>query len=261
MYITLFGILIPLYGLMIVTGVCIGAAAGIYLVKKNHLSTDDFILGAAYTAIGGFVGAKLLYLWVSRDLIQWGRIFEFEYFRLLMTGGFVFYGGLAGGLTGLWLSGRIHRISVKDYLYVCIPLLPFIHGFGRIGCGLVGCCYGIPYNGPMAIQYTESAAAPLNVPLFPVQYLEAGINILLAILLFFRVRKTGVDVRNLLLYLITYSALRFALEFLRFDKHERGVYGGISTSQWISAAVLLVSAVLFVYDKRNQKILQEGKEA
>ncbi|MBQ1715424.1 MAG: prolipoprotein diacylglyceryl transferase, partial [Firmicutes bacterium] len=40
-------------------------------------------------------------------------------------------------------------------------------------------------------------------------------------------------------YLLSYSILRFLLEFLRGDA-SRGIILGLSTSQWISIAVFLV---------------------
>lgn len=258
MFITILGFSIPVYGLCIALGGCAAAGTGVYLIKRNHLSTDNFILLGAYAIICAYMGAKFLYLWVSRSYIQWDRFFELDYFRMLMAGGYVFYGGLAGGLAGLWLAGKIHRIRIKDYLCACIPILPLAHGFGRVGCGLAGCCYGIPYKGPLAVCYGEAAGAPLNISLFPVQYLEAGINFILAFILFMLVKTSGIKVKNVFVYLILYSSLRFILEFFRYDSAERGVWLGISTSQWISVCLFFTAVILWIAEKISVK--KEGKE-
>ena len=254
MYRFLGGRSIPAYGLCIAVGCCAGILVGYYLVKRNHLSTDDFLLSAVYTAAGGFVGAKLLYLWVSRESIQWDRFFELEYLKMIMYGGFVFYGGLAGGLLGLWCAGKIHRIFVQYYIYICIPVIPLIHGFVRIGCGLAGCCYGIPYDGIFAVEYTHSVAAPLNTPLFPVQYLEACLNFVIFLVLLFLVIKRGSNIQNFYLYLILYCVMRFGLEFLRYDKTERGFWNGFSTSKWISIIIFTLISVLMIAHKKIQGI-------
>ena len=57
------------------------------------------------------------------------------------------------------------------------------------GCAAAGCCYGIPYDGIGAVVYTESLIAPEHVSLFPVQALEAVLNLMLAAALFLYVYK------------------------------------------------------------------------
>lgn len=251
MYIFFGGISVPVYGLMILAGVAAGCITSFYLLRRNQLSVDDFILLAVYMVLGGFLGAKLLYLWINRTNIQWEQMLTKSYFQAVMSGGFVFYGGLAGGLAGMSAASKIHSIDVKKYIYTCIPTLPIAHGFGRIGCGLAGCCYGIPYTGPFHIIYQEAAAAPLNVSLFPVQYLEALINFLLAAILFLWVVKKEASYISLGLYLMGYSLIRFFLEFLRYDIVERGIWRGLSTSQWISLGIFVSIIVSLLYGISN----------
>ena len=246
-------ILIPWYGMFIVTGIAAGALAGYVLLRGTEMAYDDFVQAACFVGLGAMAGAKLLYLAVSWDAIDFSRITDPEYLGLLMGSGFVFYGGLLGGLAGLYLCGRILHIPVLALARETIPVIPLAHGFGRIGCALVGCCYGIPYDGPGAVVYTDSPAAPLNTPLFPVQAVEAAGEFVIAAVLtvyIVRCRKQGKTPRSLGLYLGLYAVLRFFLEFVRYDDRERGIFLGISTSQWISVAVLAAVALHF---KRYKK--------
>ena len=55
-------------------------------------------------------------------------------------------------------------------------------------------------------------------------------------------RRGALRAKLLALYLAVYAVLRFLLEFLRGDAI-RGVYFGLSTSQWISLAILLALGV------------------
>ena len=162
------------YGLFIVSGIAAGAFLGFILMRVNHLQFDDFIQIACFVGLGAMAGAKGLYLGVSWNSIDFTRITDSDYLSLLMGGGFVFYGGLFGGMIGLYLCGKILHICVSEYACNAIPVIPLAHAFGRMGCAFVGCCYGIPYDGPGAIVYKESIAAPMNVPLFPVQVVEAA---------------------------------------------------------------------------------------
>ena len=243
---------IPSYGLCIMLGVIVANLLAIYIIKRNKLSMDDFIILEAYTFLGAFIGAKLLFLFVSRDLIEWNRIFEIDYFNDLMQGGFVFYGGLIWGLIFTFIAGKVHKINAVVYIRNLIYVIPLIHCFGRIGCYLAGCCYGIPYNGFGAVIFPKDSLAPSGVALFPVQLVEATGLMLIAIIILLLQTKIN-WVYTLETYLISYSILRFALEYVRYDK-VRGKFWVFSTSQWISIALIFVSIFLIIYNyKSNPK--------
>ena len=163
-----------------------------------------------------------------------------------MRGGFVFYGGLLGGLFGIYLGGKILKIPVWEYAQNTIPVIPLAHGFGRLGCLMAGCCYGVPYDGAGAIAYTTSIAAPLNTPLFPVQGLEAVCEFMVSMILCFYIahcRKHKRKLYSVEIYLVCYACIRFVLEFLRYDFIERGAILGMSTSQWISIALIVIVVI------------------
>ena len=247
--------MIPWYGLFIVLGIAAGVLLGYFLIRGARLSFDDFIQVVCFVGLGAMIGAKLLYLAVSWKDIDFSRLTDLEYLNALMGGGFVFYGGLIGGLAGLYLCGKILRIHVLDYAQAAIPVIPLVHAFGRVGCAVVGCCYGVPYEGVGAIAYQESVAAPVGVPLFPVQAVEAaGCLVLSAVLCFYIVscRKKGRKAKSVQLYLILYAALRFVLEFARYDDAERGILLGLSTSQWISIGICMAVVVLEIRRKAEK---------
>ena len=87
---------------------------------------------------------------------------------------------------------------------------------------------------------------------FPVQLLEAGCNLLLFVVLYWLLRKGFQRGRLLYFYLIAYGCIRFADEFLRGDSY-RGVFFGISTSQGIAVATILVSVILLLKNRPVQK--------
>ncbi len=229
---------IPYYGLCMVLGVAAASLAGWKQAKLYRKSFDDLITIAGCAGLGGILGAKLLYLAVSWRSIDWSRVLsDGGYLSALMGGGFVFYGGVIGAVLGAWTGGRIFRIVVGDYVQLAAPCIPLGHAIGRLGCGLAGCCYGIPYSGPAAIVYENSLLAPAGVSLFPVQFLESALEFILAgVLFFYTDRHIERAKHGFEIYLGTYAVLRFFLEYLRGD--ERGIYGGLSTSQWLSLALL-----------------------
>lgn len=250
LYFHLFGHMIPSYGLMIAVGVILANLIALPLIKKNQHDLNDFIIIEAYVIGGAFIGAKLLYLIVSLENIEWEHIFNFEYFNSLMQGGFVFYGGLIGGLLFALLAGKLHKLPVKEYIIDYIFLIPFVHGFGRIGCFMAGCCYGIPYDGIGAVIFPENSYALSRISLFPVQLVEAFalLTISLLVLYFHLFRKSKYTVET---YFILYGIIRFVLEYFRYDDF-RGKLGIFTTSQWI-AVMLCVFAFIMIINKKIMK--------
>lgn len=254
------GLVISWYGLLLVVGILAGASAGYVLTCICQLEYDKFIQLSCFTGLGAMIGAKILYVIVSWEKIDFSMITNPQYFNELMSGGFVFYGGLAGGLVGLYFCWKLLHISVMEYAQATIPVIPLTHAFGRIGCALAGCCYGVPYDGPGAVIYTESIGAPLYVPLFPVQAVEAAGNFLIVVILCLYLRMCrikGEKPKGIQVYLALYAVMRFALEFVRNDDNERGILFGMSTSQWIS--IVIFAGVIIVENCLQNRTNKEEK--
>lgn len=232
LYLNILGFHIPSYGFMITLGVITANLFALYPLRKYKLNFDDMLILEAYTLLGAFLGAKLLYLFISYRDIDWSRMLEPQYFNYIMQSGFVFYGGLIGGLLLFLLAGKIHHIDWKPFIIHLIYLIPWIHGFGRIGCFLAGCCYGIPYDGPFAVQFPEHSIAPSDTTLFPVQLVEAICLLILAVVLAILDLKKSYP-HTIAIYFIVYGILRFLLEYVRYDA-VCGHLFALSTSQWIS---------------------------
>lgn len=253
MGIQLGNLLIPYYGLFIVMGIGAAALLGWIQVRVFGMDYDDFITIAGFVGIGAILGAKLLYLAVSWHQIDVSRLTDLAYLNAIMSGGFVFYGGLFGGLIGLAACRKIFKIDVISYVNIAVPCVPLAHAFGRFGCNYVGCCYGIPYHGFGAVTYRQSLFAPNHISLFPVQKLEAVLDVVIAIVLLIYINTNKEKKKHsLLVYLICYAVIRFILEFFRYDNAERGVFLQFSTSQWCSILILLGTVVWLCVQKYKQ---------
>ena len=128
-------------------------------------------------------------------------------------------------------------------------MIPIMHAFGRIGCFCAGCCYGRPYEGFGAVVFPYGSQALAGEKLFPVQLVESGLVLILAIvIIILEVKKEFYY--TIETYLISYSVIRFILEFMRYDA-VRGEAFGLSTSQWISIAVFIGTIVSIIYRKKH----------
>lgn len=239
--ITILGRELPTYGVLSIVGVVLALALMLPRCRRFGLSADDAAYLYAFALVGALVGAKGLYLLtvlpqLAADfhlLWQEPSVFMERY----LTGGMVFYGGFIGGVLGAWGASRYFRLRFTDFFPVMVPALPLVHAVGRLGCFSVGCCYGVEAPPPLGIAYQISPIAPNGVPLFPVQLWECGAELVIFAVLLLASRREGPRYRLLILYALCYAPVRFVLEFFRGDS-ARGGLGPLSTSQWISLAVL-----------------------
>ena len=101
--------------------------------------------------------------------------------------------------------------------------------------------------------------APAGVKLLPTQLLSsAGDFVITAILLwYYKKRKHVGDVG--VLYMILYGVGRFFIEFLRSD--DRGGFGALSTSQWISIVIVGGALILAWMNRKNaEKVKTDSAE-
>lgn len=231
------------YGLMIGIGILAAYYLAEYRAKRRGLDPDLIFSLTGWIVIPGFLGAKLLYLLTAADrLVRDPSLILAEF-----SAGFVVYGGIIFGFLGGMFCCRLHHIGRKAffrYLDAVIPSIALAQGFGRIGCLLAGCCYGIPYGGFGHITFPNSHFAPNHIALFPTQPVSSLLNFLHFAILLAADRVNRVPGRLGALYLICYSVGRFGIEFFRGDLI-RGEVGVLSTSQFISVFVLLAGVVLW----------------
>lgn len=252
--ITVFHKTIAMYGLMAVLGVFTGVTIAILRRRTYHFEKDDILFASCYAGIGLILGAKVLYLLtILPKLIENWEFFISDIANLyqILSGGFVFYGGFLGAALGFYIYCQQYHIDVIKMLDFFAPVIPIIHGIGRIGCFFAGCCYGISYNGPLHVLFQHSPAAPNGIPLFPIQLVESICNLSVGILLLLYAKPERRPGKMIGLYITSYAALRFALEFLRGDT-ARGSFLSLSTSQWISLLLLPAGILLFLGIRQNR---------
>ena len=92
---------------------------------------------------------------------------------------------------------------------------------------------------------------------FPVQLLESACNFLIFGAILFLLLKGKLKGKLFFVYLMAYSVVRFADEFLRGDEI-RGFILGLSTSQFISVIIFPLAALgMYLSVKKSSKKLHE----
>ena len=271
---TIGGVTIHGYGLMIAIGFILAIFVAEFRAKKYKLRDESVIDIALIAGIGGFLGAKLLFV-----------IVEFKAFleaplEVLGSSGFVVYGGIIFGVLFNIIYCKMKKLNFGEYFDLVMPEIALAQGFGRLGCFLAGCCYGEITTSRFGVVFPESSGfAPAGVRLVPTQLMSACGDFLNMALLMFIAYKFGytawknlknkdVNKKHLLagdlglIYFITYGVGRFIIEFFRGDV--RGSIGVLSTSQFISVIAVVLGVVLLVinhkfvgefYDKKEKEAL------
>ena len=244
-YIELFGRELGFYSLMLLCGIFTAGVYACRMAVRQKYDYSEIVIFMLLLSTGAIIGSYLSYVLVNYINIVYlvKNINQINTFNKMLSalryifGGSIFYGGLLGGL----LTGHIlikKNSNNKKFVDIVAVNIPLFHFFGRIGCFLGGCCFGIPSK--IGFIYTNNPIVEANgITRFPVQLLEAVFNFLLFLLLnhFFKIEKY----KNKLIYvyLLVYATGRFFIEFLRGDAY-RGIWLFLSTSQIISILILLI---------------------
>ena len=250
---------IPSMGFCILIGTIFALIVCYFASRLTRLDWNNEVLDAIiWAVIAGFIGMKVLYWIVTPEYLvdviknpSWKGVWS------LITTGMVFYGGLIGGVAGALLFCRKRKLNFFSLADLILPCFCIAHSGGRIGCLLVGCCYGLAegescldgfytYHGTCAVTYLNGVRR-LPVPLMEAMFLLLLAAVLLLILKNSRHRGTVTA-----WYMILYSVWRFFIEFFRGDA-VRGIYGVFSTSQWIGIAIFIAGIVILVLSRKWPK--------
>lgn len=228
------------YGLMIAIGIISAYMTAEYRAKRKALKYELIFNLTIWCALGGILGAKLLYL-----ITQINSIIADPRTLLDVSEGFVVYGGIIGGIFAGYLFCRKHKLNFLRYFDLVMPSIALAQGFGRIGCLFAGCCYGVKTTSPIGIIFHNSGYAPNGERLVPTQPISSALNFLNFIALLWISKRTKVSGQVAGFYLIFYSVGRFIIEFFRGDL-ERGTIGSLSTSQFISIFLFIIGLAIVI---------------
>ncbi len=247
--IELFGTTISTYLIWATIAALAGIVCAWFRADTFKLSFTDILFFSIIGAAGLLVGARFIFILTEiPNMIKLGSDYALE---IIKTGGIVFYGGVLGLVGGMYLFAKSKNYKTRDIMNWAAPCIPLFHGISRIGCFYAGCCYGKEAEWGMILPYVE--AAHPNEPRVPTQLFEVGFNLLLFIgLLVYEkyLRKKNKEMNLLPIYFGFYAVFRFIIEFFRGDEI-RGIFFGISTSQWI--ALFIMAYLVYYYYKQDKK--------
>lgn len=216
------------YGVMVAIGFSLAAFLVYRRAPKFGMDRDKMIDYLILLLISGVVGARILYVFLN-----------FGYYKAnpmeilnLSGGGLVWYGGfVAALLASVWFLKK-KNLAFWPALDLMAPYIALGQAFGRIGCYLNGCCYGI-------ITPTHSIFGER----YPAQIYSAILLAVMFIVLIKWQERRRFESEIFLGYCALYSCKRFLIEFTRGDNPK--IFMGLTMSQMISAIVLVIVLIVF----------------
>lgn len=177
--------------------------------------------------IAEVLGAKLLYI---------AENFSYVSETGITFSGLSFFGIMFTVPLFSLLFAKLTRIPYGQFLDFAVTGILIQLVFYRIGCTLVGCCNG--FECPWGIPGSD------GLRYFPVQPIEAALDLLLCVVLFVLYIKGKLRRgEQYLLYMAGYGTVRFILEFTRV---RTVLFAGISLSHiWAFLAVVVGASILF----------------
>lgn len=247
------------YGLMMALGLI---AADIVLgseCRRRGYSPDLGNAIVVWGAIGGIAGSRIydvLDQWPDYAAHPWSIIFS--------GAGFVWYGGLIGGIIATAIVARHYGVPFLTVTDMCAPALILGQALGRIGCQLSGDGdWGLPSTLPWAMAYPKAivgwnsqSVLTLDkygnlvsgyfpgVRVHPAPIYETVLYVGIFLVLWSLRKRPHREGQLLYLYLILAGAARFLVEILRINPR---VLFGLTEAQLISGAMIVIGALAWYF--------------
>jgi len=274
---------VPAYGTMLM----IGFLLAVLLARRRHkclglAKADVFDLGFA-AVICGIIGARLMHV-----ILFWPSYFvSHEYWpewmgplgwvgAILATwnGGLVYYGGMGGGVFGIFLYARIKKVPFVDVLDFVAPGGALGLAVTRVGCFLNGCCFGKPSSLPWAVKFPGRSylyairdagenvigyCEPYSV--HPAQLYETLAALTLFALLWWLYPRRRFAGQISWIFGMCYTAWRFCNEFFRADSGpwrpeifgKVRDFGPLTVFQYMSIPIFAIFMVTYLVSMRRAR--------
>lgn len=217
-------------------------------------AVPDIVIGAV---VGGLAGAKIYYAILQGNPLD-----------LFNRAGFVFWGGLTGGILVTFLVIRWKKLPFARISDVASIGIAAAYAVGRSGCWAVGDDYGRPWASRFAVSFPEGAppstvanmiqqfgasgleGRPLNevVAVYPTQLFEVAMGFAMFAVLWRMRDHKHAEGWLFGAYCVLAGAERFIVEFFR-AKDDR-FFGPLTLAQVIAVA-FVVAGALWMQSRRT----------
>lgn len=232
----IFGISIRWYGILIGTGMLLGALIAMREARRLELN-DETLLDALIIALpAAIIGARLYYVIFNLDMYD-----GFLDMINIRQGGLAIHGGVLAGVGSFYIYSRIKKLDFWKWLDIVAPSIILGQAIGRWGNYINQEAHGGPTDLPWGIMID-------GVKYHPTFLYESVFNLLIFVFLMFMRKRKKFDGQLIALYMILYSIVRFFVEGLRTDS----LYlGSFRVAQLISIVLIVLGLGLMKWRSKK----------
>ena len=244
---TIFGVNIYFYGVILAFAIIVGTLVADYIgFRWFKLKKETIIDLSQYLIISGIIGARAYYCLLNYDFYS---RFTTEILAI-RHGGISIHGAILGGLIGLIIFAKRHKISIPKLCDVSSIGLVLAQSIGRWGNFFNSEAFGLPTNLPWKLFIAEQYRP---IPFTDYEYFhptflyESVLNLGIFFILIYLIKSkfSQKDGNIALLYLILYSMVRIFVENFRIDSV---LYiHGIPIAIIVSASIMILSLAILIY--------------
>lgn len=251
------------YGLMLALSFLAGIWLATRRAKKKGVDPAKIMDVSVIIIISSIVGSRILYVIFHLDEFK-GR--WLDTINPIQSDGQIGIAGLTllGGVLLSFISCIVYfyvkKLSFLKFADIIVPSVALGIFLTRIGCYLNGCCFGLPCDGALCVDFPHHSPAGSVFPnqgLIPTQLYSSfyGLFMLVALLYLERFQK----IKGFLFYwfLILYGISRFVIDFFRFYESSmvllKVANEPISVNQVISFLFILFGIAALLYTHYHKK--------
>ncbi|MGI6049332.1 MAG: prolipoprotein diacylglyceryl transferase [Acetivibrionales bacterium] len=240
------------YGLFIAFAMFLSLIIGMKQSKKYNIEEEDLIDMFLVALPFAVIFARLFFVvftWdnFKNDLLGIFRIWE---------GGLAIYGGLIGAVGAVLLFCKKRKMDVLNLFDFACVYLPLSQAIGRLGNFTNQELYGTYTDLPWGMTGSRIG----DIPVHPAFLYEFVFNLIIFLILLKLRKNKKVKGSVFATYLMSYSLIRFLLEFIRTDEFGTG---NIRYNQVVAAAVFVLSFIWLIYliirSKRSEGLPAESE--
>jgi len=266
---SLFGRNVAWYGVLITLGMVLAVLFGLWVAKKEGVSSDDLIDLAFTVIVCGVLGARAYYViftWDQYNYLVTSAVSDGTFMGALSAffsnlwgtfvncialwrGGLAIYGGVIAGLISAYIFARIKKLKFLKLFDIMAPAVTIGQIIGRWGNFINIEAFGgktdLPWR--MGISFSmnggETFLSEMFVhPTFLYESLWNSVGLLLLFLIYKKGKKF--DGQACCTYFIWYGFGRMLIEGLRTDSL---MIGPFRVSQLVGLTSLVIGVVLMSY--------------
>jgi len=225
---------VPSYSFFMLLAILVGCFVYWFEARKQKKANENSFYLIIAALVGGAIGAKLPILFLYWEEI----VLSFPDLSILVSGRTIVGGLIGGTLAVIYIKNKLGIKERRGNLFA--PAIALGVAIGRIGCFLRGCCFGKPTSLPWGVDFGD------GILRHPTQLYESIFMLGMFFYLRYLGKKNPVPGKLFDIFMISYFAFRFFIEFIRVEKV---IFLGLTFFQFVSIAAVIWFARRYFFKK------------